>query len=433
MIKNLKKLTAVALTLSVLAGCGTRLNSSDFLSVGDAQFQANSNSTASQFVNLLESGDIIIDDEYYSKFPDAYLANQVIPQIQKGIVPQYPEKNIQSNAVEAQFFSLFNKKAVIDIYDSYGNEKEARITGRVYKKKKVSAPNTSDSKWKNLFRNIKFFTPDPISNLQLNIVVNGVSRTVTTDSKGFFEAVFNGAGFQPGIHKVTANILSSKYQYDKPSEQLLIDSSTSDKISIVSDIDDTVKYTGVDKKLDMVKKVFLGNYKTDKAIPGVAALYSSLISGSQGSANGCCVHYLTGSPIHLNSRIDQFLELNRFPEGSLNTKVTVLFYSGSEKQDQMNYKVSKIRPIVRLFPNRKFIFFGDTTQVDTEAYVTIKKEFPQNVAGIYINDVGNINPNDPRFKDVMLTKSAVQAAEDLHSKGLLDEAGLRRVIAEVKG
>ncbi|GIW22379.1 MAG: hypothetical protein KatS3mg068_1386 [Candidatus Sericytochromatia bacterium] len=377
-----------------------------------------------------ENQEILIDNEYYKNFPDELLGEQIYNVLVTGNISTEIKSNEVDSIKSQSFFSIFNKKAHINVYDSFGNEKNFYVTGRVFKKKSIKPPSTNDSLLTNIIRNIKYFTPDAIENTDVIVSVGNFSQIARTDSKGYFKAYFTGVNLPLGINIITAKLNNNKYQFDIPKEELLLDNSNSDEIGIISDVDDTIKITGVDNKLKMIKHIFSGNFKTDKAIPGVATLYKGILNDYKG--NGAdTVHYVTGSPAHLYDRIQDFIKLNGFPQGSIDLKKL-----GSKvdptPSTTLEYKLSRIRPILKAFPNKKFVMFGDTTQQDTEVYVKLKKEFPNNVLAIYINNVTKQDPNNPRFKEVKLTNSSVDAAKDLFEKGIISQETLNKVIAEVK-
>jgi phosphatidate phosphatase APP1 len=377
-----------------------------------------------------ENQEILIDEEYYKSFPDPELGNQIYQSLITGnFNNEFKVK--ESDAIKTQsFFSIFNKKAYINIYDSFGNEKNFYVTGRVFKKKSIKPVNVNDSLLTNIIRNIKYFTPDPIENTDVTVSLGGLSQTAKTDNRGYFKAYFTGVSLPLGIHNVTAKLNSNKYKFDIPKGELIFDKTSSNEIGIVSDIDDTIKVTGVDSKLKMIKHVFTGNFKTDKPIPGMATLYRGILNDNK--ADGAdAVHYVTGSPSHLYDRIQDFMNLNGFPQGSIELRKFGSRVDPSPSTT-LEYKLSKIRPILNSFPNKKFIMFGDTTQQDTEVYSQLKREFPNNVIAIYINNVTKQDPSNPRFKDVILTNSTKDAAKDLFDKGLISQDTLNKVISEVR-
>lgn len=428
--KTMKLLLISALVLAV-AGCASTFDT-NFVETEENFNALSKSNVTSQFSNEVENEEqeILIDEDYYKKFPDRSMANDFISSIQSGVFPQSEYQPQVSEVQTNSFFSIFNKKAVIDIYDSYGNTQQAFVTGRVYKKKSITPTNTGDSKFTNIIRNIKYFTPDGISNTNVAVMVNGSIQTVKTDKKGYFRATFSGAPIKAGVNQVSAKLTDSKYQFEVTQEELVADLQNSNKVGIISDFDDTVKYTGVHEKVKMVKDIILGNYKTDKPYAGTATLYKGILNGPQGTGFDC-MHFVTGSPANLYDRLQSFLKLNKFPQSSMEMKKPGSS-ADPNPSDTYEYKVSKMRKILQMYPTKKFVFFGDTTQKDTEVYSTIKKEFPAQTVAIYINNVTKQDQNNPRFKDVLLTNSAIDAAQDLLQKGIITQQTLDQVTSEVK-
>lgn len=434
MNKKYVKLGVLILSTLLVVSCNSNSTLPNFSEEEQLNSFGSVSALSTQLSNQVESEEqeILIDQDYYKSFPDKVLATDVLDQIQSGVVPDLTSYKPQVNEVQAQsFFSIFNKKAIIDIYDSYGTPNELIITGRVYKKKSISEPQTGDGKLSNIIRTIKTFTPDGISNLDVAVNVNGTNQTGKTDNKGFFKVTFSSANVKNGVNTVLAKLNSNKYQFDIKQEEVVIDSKDSNKVGVISDFDDTVKYTGVHQKIKMVKDILLGNYKTDKPYLGTNTLYKGILNGPKGTGFEC-MHFVTGSPAMLYDRIQSFLKLNKFPQSSVALKKP-----GSKidpnPSETYEYKVSKIRPMMKMYPNKKFVLFGDTTQKDTEVYSTIKKEFPDNVLAIYINNVTKQDQSNPRFKDVLLTNSAIDAAQDLLQKGIITQETLNQVIQDVKG
>ncbi|MFN4149485.1 MAG: phosphatase domain-containing protein [Candidatus Sericytochromatia bacterium] len=428
--RTMKLLLVSALVLAV-AGCASKLDT-NFVENNEDFNALAASSVTTQFSNQVEDeeNEVLIDEEYYKQFPDKSMANDFIASIQAGVFPESTYKP-QVNEVQANsFLSIFNKKAVIDIYDSYGNTQQAFVTGRVYKKKSITPTNTGDSKLTNIIRNIKYFTPDGISNVNVAVMINGSVQTVKTDKKGYFRATFTGTPIKTGVNQVSAKLTDDKYKFEVTQEELVADLHNSDKIGIVSDFDDTVKYTGVHEKVKMVKHIVLGNYKTDKPYAGTTSLYKGILNGPNGTGFEC-MHFVTGSPSSLYDRLQSFLKLNKFPQSSLEMKKPGSS-ADPNPSDTYEYKVSKMRKILQMYPNKKFVFFGDTTQKDTEVYSTIKKEFPAQTVAIYINNVTKQEQSNPRFKDVLLTNSAIDAAQDLFQKGVITQQVLDQVTSEVR-
>lgn len=410
----------------MITGCSdSNINSS---SVQDNNNQYQINSVTNKFAKAVESEEIIIDENYYKHFPDSNLSSS-IDQLSSGIIPENITLATPSQYQSQSFFSFLNHKATIEMYENYGTPEKFFVTGRVFEKKSITPDSVGDSKFTNFIRTIKFLTPDPISNVDVNVSVNGVAKTGKTDRKGFFKVEFDNTNFKLGVNDVLAKLSGTKYKYDVAQDSVIIDDAKTEKIGVISDFDDTAKYTGVGHLIKMIKGILIGNYKTDKQVEGVSDLYNGILNGQQSVGNS--VFYVTGGPVLLYQRVKNFLRENHFPNGSIDMKK-----SGStvdpNPSDTLNYKISKIRLIIKAFPNKKFICFGDTTQVDSQVYLTVKKEFPNNIIGIYINNVNQAESSDPKYQGVILTKSAIESAQDLLQKGIIDQATVDKVTADVK-
>lgn len=425
-MKKTYKLALISALVFALASCSSR-----FSGIDETEIAQNSSisSVSTAFSEEVEFDDLVIDSDYYKVAPDKVLADQFLSSIQAGILPtqEYTQSTDQVKA--ESILSIFNKKALIEIYEPYGTTDGIKLTGRVYKKKSITPDSSKDSKFTNIIRVIKYYTPDPISDVQVNVNVNGNTMLVKTDKKGYFTANINTTSIKTGVNSIKANLATTKYKFDELTQNFVADNVKADNLSIVSDIDDTVKYTGVNNKIQLVKNILLGNSKTDKPYAGVSSLYKGIINGPKN--NGVqCMHYVSGSPTQLYKRIKDFFTYQNFPEGSIDLKYSDTKLE-AKSSDVFEYKTGRIRNILKTYPNKKFILFGDTTQKDTETYVEMSREFPDRVLGIYINNVNKFDQADPRFKDVKLTKNALEAAFDLLDKGIITQETVDKVSAEV--
>jgi phosphatidate phosphatase APP1 len=149
-------------------------------------------------------------------------------------------------------------------------------------------------------------------------------------------------------------------------------------ISVISDIDDTIKMTGI---LQGVKTV-LGNtfFKKTNDVPGMADVYNEWYR------KGVAFHYVSNGPWQLYPMLDQFFRDHRFPPGAAHLRM----YDGISAvlQDQPGQtKQDRIIDIFNDFPHRRFILVGDSGEKDPEVYAEIARRFPDRVVCIFIHDV----------------------------------------------
>ena len=150
-------------------------------------------------------------------------------------------------------------------------------------------------------------------------------------------------------------------------------------ISVVSDIDDTIKDTHVWSKSAAV----VNTLSPFKAIPGMAALYSTWSRNA-----GASFHYVSGGPDQMEKTMEAFLDAAGFPEGSLDLRAVSLKDKKNAQDwrggNPCHYKIVKVGKILRDFPNRRFCLVGDAGEGDKRALLWLANKYPDRVKWVFI-------------------------------------------------
>jgi phosphatidate phosphatase APP1 len=168
-------------------------------------------------------------------------------------------------------------------------------------------------------------------------------------------------------------------------------------VSIISDIDDTIKTTEVYKGR---KTMLINTFNRPlEAAPGMSAFYKKL------NQSDIRFHYLSGSPWQLFPVLDEFLGVNSFPSGSFNLKEFRANPSSPEFWDfiasgsTQELKKDVIKDIMTSYPNRHFILIGDSGEHDPEIYGWAVSTYPDQVKEIYIRNVTGEVFGNQRMQD----------------------------------
>jgi len=173
---------------------------------------------------------------------------------------------------------------------------------------------------------------------------------------------------------------------------------TGDGISVVSDIDDTVKVSEVRDRKALLKNTFLRPFRP---APGMADLYADW-----GKAPNTSFHYVSGSPWQLYPPVEEFRLATGLPAGTYHLK---LFRWKDESflnlfQGTREHKIAEIEWLMNACPKRRFVLVGDSGEMDPEIYGEVARRNPGRVMRIVIRDVTGETADDPRyataFKDV---------------------------------
>jgi phosphatidate phosphatase APP1 len=162
-------------------------------------------------------------------------------------------------------------------------------------------------------------------------------------------------------------------------------------VSVISDIDDTIKISEVLDKKKLMRNTFMKEYE---AAPGMADAYKRL------AAEKVAFHYLSSSPWQLYPALVSFMDGAGYPKGSFHMrdfrmKDETVF---NVMKSSLETKPPGIRKLFDDFPKRQFILIGDSGEKDPEIYGTIAREYPGRVKHIYIRKVTPEGQDDARYK-----------------------------------
>jgi phosphatidate phosphatase APP1 len=168
-------------------------------------------------------------------------------------------------------------------------------------------------------------------------------------------------------------------------------------LSVVSDIDDTIKVSEIPAGEKIVlRNTFLREYVVAE---GMLDRYKGF--------GDVAFHYISGSPWQLFKLLHAFLiEKNGFPEGTFHMKSlrkSIFDLRGflhdlknfiAGKAYTKEFKIEQISELMHHLPRRKFILIGDSGELDPEVFLEIKRTFGPQVEKILIRDVVGAKGSD---------------------------------------
>ena len=174
-------------------------------------------------------------------------------------------------------------------------------------------------------------------------------------------------------------------------------------ISVISDIDDTIKISQVNDREQLVRNTFLRPYKD---VPGMSELFTGW------AASGACFHYVSNSPWQLFRSLESFLAGQGFPDGSYHLRhfrvkdksFAKFLTSGGE------HKTATIERLLKAYPYRTFVLVGDCGERDPEIYAGFGRRYPDQVEKILLRDPTGDGEVTPRLEEALGWSSACEVA-----------------------
>lgn len=227
----------------------------------------------------------------------------------------------------------------------------------------------------NLMARIGPFMTTPLVELPITLFFyndeQSQSRTVMTNDSGHFVTRV-ALDFVPTHVRVLAN--------DKMSAVEPIEIIESRGVSLISDIDDTIKRSNIALGArEIFRNTFIRDLG-DLTVEGVKEWYSSLFQ------MGVQVHYCSNSPWQLFPVLATYFLTAGLPPGSIHLK----HYSGMLQgifEPVAERKKGTLERILRDFPERQFLLVGDSGEADLEVYTELALANPGRILAVFIRDV----------------------------------------------
>jgi len=279
----------------------------------------------------------------------------------------------------------------IEAYLGHGSAEGVVVRGRVLDDPPLSEAVEGEGVRAAVRRSLRGFLTDELPGVPLRVTVAGVSVEVVTDDEGYFlvrlrpdpdrltapwttGTVELGDEYRglPGGHTVPVHVLV-------PAEEAAF--------GVLSDIDDTILETGVQRAGRMLLQTFTGSPLTRTPFPGAPELYRDLAAGVNP------VFYVSSSPWNLHAFLVAFLRHRAFPLGPVLLRDLLGSAAGREQ------KHGRIQEILDLHPRLPFVLIGDSGEKDPEIYADIVRANPGRVLAVYIREV-RLDPGDGRVEKV---------------------------------
>ncbi|NYE37262.1 phosphatidate phosphatase APP1 [Nocardioides cavernae] len=278
----------------------------------------------------------------------------------------------------------------IESYGGHGGPEGVVVRGRVVDDPPLSRAVEGEGVRAAVGRTLRSFLTDELPGVPLRVRVGEIEATTTTDDEGYY--VVRLAGVRSDGPWVDGTVgLDGPYRglVDVPPTPIRVRVPTAAaSFGVVSDVDDTILETGVQRVGRMVLQTFTGSALTRTPFPGVVELYRDL---ARGDANP--VFYVSSSPWNLHAFLDAFLRHRGFPLGPVLLRDLLGSRAGREE------KHGRIREVLALHPDLPFVLIGDSGERDPEIYAETVREHPGRVLAVYIRET-RLDPGDGRVEAV---------------------------------
>lgn len=341
------------------------------------------------------------------------------------------------NMLLALAYPQTHQRKVVMPYLGYGSQHTVYMHGHSLKKPRTNRTSITDSRWRNSLNGIHRFSTREIPHTKIKIDFEYIHRVIETNETGYFDICFDLPKPLADNQLVAEARFRLNDQVDSDVVSKVIIPPTDAEFGVISDLDDTVIQTHVNRRVRMLWNTFAHNAYTREPVIGVPQFYRGLQAGISNTRNP--FFYVTSSPLKLYGFTLEFFEKHNIPLGPFLMRNIVMQQFKLHKPPKKEHKIKHISRILTLYPDLPFILIGDNGELDAEIYLEIVKQFPAQVQTIYVHEVEESEEIQARISQIerevetyntefCLVKNNLMAAKHAFSKGyiqasVLDELG----------
>lgn len=327
---------------------------------------------------------------------------------------------------------------MIETYRGYGRLGAAYLCGRVFRQPLFGLRRARGTLLRDLTDLLRNFVRWGLRDRTVRASLGGGEATTQTGPGGWFEIqlaptrLTEGEAWQQAHLDVEGSEAEGQGWVYAPA-------APSDFV-VVSDIDDTVMYTGVANKLKMMWRLFFRSARNRSPFPGVGELYRALHAGPDG-AQANPMLYVSRGPWSIRPVLESFFQMHRIPVGPilfLRDWGVTLQHPLPRKSTRHKYEL--IERMLDIYSDRPFVLVGDSGQHDPEVYAELAGAHPGRIRVAYIRDVNQTPEREDSIRrlaeqaraagtDLVLARDSVAMARDAAARGLVGD----EVIAAVAG
>jgi phosphatidate phosphatase APP1 len=277
----------------------------------------------------------------------------------------------------------------VEAYLGHGGPDGVVVRGRVLDDPEPSEAVEGEGGRAAVLRTLRGFVTDELPGVPLRVTVADATTEVSSDAEGYFVARLPASGLRSPWTSGTVELAAPYRGLDAapPSTVEVRVPAPEARFGVVSDIDDTILETGVQRVGQVLRHTFTGSALTRTPFDGAPELYRDLADGVNP------FFYVSSSPWNLHAFLLAFLRHRDFPLGPV--LLRDLLGTGGAREP----KHGRIREVLDLHPDLRFVLIGDSGEKDPQIYADIVREYPDRILAVYIREV-RLDPGDGRVEQV---------------------------------
>jgi phosphatidate phosphatase APP1 len=281
-----------------------------------------------------------------------------------------------------------SKKIAIKVYHGFGHTHDIVLYGHVFRRHVPVYDRHTRNPLMNMLRLLRLFLINPVPDVSLQVKWEDQSIPAVSEYDGFFKAEWKAAKeTSAGWHPVAVKNLPEASKQEAVGEgRIYIPHKT--QFAFISDVDDTIMVSHSATIGRRLKELLFKNPHSRSLFPDVARHYQLLAAAHTAAAEPNPFFYVSSSEWNLYDYLRDVFSFNKLPDGAFLLNQVKRWYqlwkTGKTKHEG---KLLRLVRILDVFPNQRFVLFGDNSQSDPAIYETLSEKYAHRLHAIYIRNV----------------------------------------------
>lgn len=277
---------------------------------------------------------------------------------------------------------------VVKVFNGYGHQHSLIVYGQVKRGEREKKRVYTFNILRNILSIAKLYFIKPVPFARVRMQWNGQSVHAVADAEGFFKLEWSSSASTPaGWTAIRVFVLDHNGDDTVFGDgKILVPHIT--QYGFISDIDDTVLVSHSGHTRKKLTTLLTTAPLKRKTFSDVVQFYQLLSLSHTKASVPNPFFYVSSSEWNLYDYLTDFFTQNKLPEG-------IFLLSDFKRWDELlnigntkhRGKGDRMRRILDVFPNQRFILLGDNSQKDPLIYSEIANEHPGRIAAIYIRIV----------------------------------------------
>lgn len=266
-------------------------------------------------------------------------------------------------------------------YGGYATSRMVEIRGRVLRMREQGDPRGPASRWRTLLKSLRLFLSREVPGATVELQAGEQRHRALSDEEGYvcFHVPRPEGVDQPWLELPARVVDAGRYEVHPGRVDCRVRVPADDSaFGVVSDIDDTILRTEVERRWRMVWRSLSHDVYRREAIDGAPTFYRDLAGGN------APFFYLSNSPWNLYPVLLRFLSHSQFPDGPLMLRDFGLRGRKSRKE----HKLDSLRRLLGNYRHLRFLLIGDSGEKDAQIYARASEEFPGRITAVVIRRAG---------------------------------------------